>query len=318
MIRDRKATVEVPKDRVLYHDLIKVVRHTRQRPGIYWFRLIRAASGVRVGVLTEVPGNPGLSVCNDIEGILQYLDEKYELREDSTAIFEIWPRGCIDEDVQINRVSFEASVSWDAAQREDIETLAGGALPPLPNHEELYARVRAFGGGTEEELWRPRFEVFPVTELPPPHNPSRCDYASTFRNLEAESSCAPPGLHDATLAVGQHFIEALARLDRSQCWYHRANWKTIADESVRILRRIGHENPDRYRAEVRKSKLPQRDRRWLDSLFADPIFVNGGTYTNGQHRGCALRFSGATHAAIHTNDESLGTVCNDWVYLGGG
>lgn len=312
------ATVDVRKDRVLHHDLIKVERYPHQRPGIYWFRLIRVASGGRVGVLTEVPGNPGLSVCNGIEGILQCLDERYELLEDSTPIFEIWPRGRIDEDSQINRVSFQSSVSWDAAQREDIEVLVGGALPSLPDHEALYARVLAFGGGTEEELWRPIFEVFPVAELPPPHNPSRCDYANIFRNLETGTKCAPPDLHDATSAVGQHFIEALSRLDRRQCWYHGANWKAIADESVRILRRIGREDPNQYRAEVQKSKLPQQDRRWLDSLFGDPIFVSGGTYTNGQHRGCALRFSGAAHAAIHTDDEFLGTVSNDWVYRGGG
>ena len=60
------------------------------------------------------------------------------------------------------------------------------------------------------------------------------------------------------------------------------------------------------------------ERGWLCSLFDDPVFIGGGSYTNGQHRGCALRFSGAERAAINTRDESLGMVCDDWVYGGDG
>ena len=39
---------------------------------------------------------------------------------------------------------------------------------------------------------------------------------------------------------------------------------------------------------------------------------------NGQHRGCALRFSGVERAVIHVSDELLGKECIDWTYEGDG
>jgi hypothetical protein len=64
--------------------------------------------------------------------------------------------------------------------------------------------------------------------------------------------------------------------------------------------------------------LPTGDLRWLLSLFDNPINIEGGSYANGQHRGCALRFSGAERAAVVTGSEVLGHVCTDWTYLGDG
>jgi hypothetical protein len=55
---------------------------------------------------------------------------------------------------------------------------------------------------------------------------------------------------------------------------------------------------------------------WLESLFRDPVFIGGGSYTNGQHRGCALRFSGAERAAVVVGYEFLDEFSTDWQYEG--
>ena len=112
--------------------------------------------------------------------------------------------------------------------------------------------------------------------------------------------------------------QGLTAADRTSCRYHNAEWRAIADESVRILEQLGHCDTERYIEAARRSSLGDIDRRCLVSLFGDPIRVGGGAYSNGQHRGCALRFSGAGRAAIHVNDERLADVCDDWTYLGGG
>lgn len=67
---------------------------------------------------------------------------------------------------------------------------------------------------------------------------------------------------------------------------------------------IGKADREKYLQEVERSGLRKRDRRWLDSLFRDPVSIGDGSFTNGQHRGCALRFSGARKAAVVTDHEA--------------
>ena len=61
------------------------------------------------------------------------------------------------------------------------------------------------------------------------------------------------------------------------------------------------------------------DLRWLVSLFEQPVIVTGGGYTDGQHRGCALRLSGAPRAVVVTGSEDVPLPrLNDWQYEGDG
>jgi hypothetical protein len=81
---------------------------------------------------------------------------------------------------------------------------------------------------------------------------------------------------------------------------------------------LGRTDREDYVTAARQVRLRRKDRSWLWSLFADPVIIGGGSYTNGQHRGCALRFSGAERAAVVTGTESIGEQNVDWTYLGGG
>jgi len=87
---------------------------------------------------------------------------------------------------------------------------------------------------------------------------------------------------------------------------------------VRIVEVLGVCEHDEYLEAATQSRLGENDRSWLESLFFDPVDIEGGSYTNGQHRGCALRFSGAARAAVVTGDEFVETVDDAWTYEGGG
>jgi hypothetical protein len=188
----------------------------------------------------------------------------------------------------------------------------------LPPHAELYRRVRDLGGGVYEEVFGEIFEAVPVARLPPPHNPARCLHHERFERLEREGSGVRAASHEAALQVGEIFLATLAPNDIRACPYHKAGWRAIADESLRIIEAFGPSDTERYFAEALKAPFNDRDKGWLTSLFDDPIFIGGGSYRDGQHRGCALRFSGADRAAVVTGDEFLREECTDWTYQGDG
>ena len=140
---------------------------------------------------------------------------------------------------------------------------------------------------------RPVFEAVLVARLAPPFNPYKCVHRERFK--------AVFGGGPYRIEKAREFVASLTSEDISKCWYHQADWAAIADESIRILQTAGTMQPvGRYAAAARESGLTGDDRRWLISLFDDPIVADEAGYTNGQHRGCALRFSGASRAAVVT------------------
>lgn len=272
---------------VLHHDLIKVPL-TSDRPGIYWLRLYRNADD-HVAVVTEVPGNPASSMTNAVEDIADWIMETLAIQPGRLVIYEIWPRGSIAWERRNVRL-VDLSGRWPQSSKKEIAARVGRNLEDLPDHAELYRRVLAAGGGLMEEQSRPIFEAVRVSDLPPPHNPGRCDHIEKFGALLEQTRRPDRRGHDAALEAGALFLKSLTPDDLRTCYYHQARWKEIADESVRILRKVGPADPEDYKDEIRRSSLHDTDRRWLWSLFTDPIFVgSGNAYTNGQHRGCALR-----------------------------
>lgn len=305
---------------------------------IFWLRFYRGQPR-DVAVLTNVPGNPAYSITNMVSRISDFVAKRFSVDLSELIVFEIWPRrdsrpsqtqqvtftndgtekrpGWRDmrDAAHIDTAPFTGSPEWWDSDRDRIEALVDAPLPGLPEHEELYARVLALGGGTVDELWRPMFSAIDVRELPLPHNPSSCHWVPRFRAIEKRlAGC----FADDELAAGREFLTTLSPEDRSLCEFHAADWAAIADESVRIIDELGSRSPDNYVAAVDDSPLAEPELGWLDSLFRDPIDVKGGSYTNGQHRGCALRFSGAERAAVVTGYESLGEVNTDWTYGGDG
>ncbi len=285
-------------------------------PGIYWLRLYVGASD-HIAVVTEVPGNGSFSVMNGTEQISSFLAAQHGLSLNNLTLFEIWPSGSFQIGTLVHRVLAGPELAWIESSRSEIEALVGAALPELPSHQDLWAQVVARRHVMDEQ-WRPVFKAVEVAGLPPPHGPFKCQHRDRFDLIRQQMEVGAESWHEANLVAGRRFLATLTPEDLQACRYHAANWKAIAEESVRIIDSLGRGDPEEYDAEAQRSTLPERDRRWLVTLFAEPIFIGGGAYTNGQHRGCALRFSGADRAAVVTGDESLGEEVPSWIYEGDG
>jgi hypothetical protein len=258
-------------------------------------------------------------MTNAIEVIAEWIGHQFGITPGRFTLYEIWPRGSPGwGHPNVRRVDLDDGPTWIDSSKAEITAMVGGPLAELPLHDELHGQVLAAGGGVMEERWRPIFEAVRVSDLPLPHNPARCQHGRRFGPILERTREAGLRGFGAELEAGGLFLDSLTPADLRACRFHKADWKAIADESVRILDRLGAAEPDDYASEASRSRLSKRDRHWLYSLFRDPIFIGGGSYTNGQHRGCALRFSGAEHAAVVTGDESLGEESADWMYQGDG
>ena len=153
------------------------------------------------------------------------------------------------------------------------------------------------GRDLEDEIEEPVFEAVHVDDLPPPHAPWKCAYAGRFEAMKAEFGKVEFS-SDELAAIGERFLESLSPEDRASCRYHEGDWQVIAQESIRILGQFPSTDRMDLTEAARASGLPANDRRWLVSLFRDPVVAHDRSYENGQHRGCALRFSGAKQAAV--------------------
>ena len=163
------------------------------------------------------------------------------------------------------------------------------------------------------------FEANEVGSLPPPHNSYQCAHEYRFEELREAGGQDRVRSAVDLLDLGRTFMNGLSEADRQSCPYHEANWRAIADESVRIIKELGQTTRRRYARSAKESALSTGDRSWLISLFEDPVDISGReSYTNGQHRGFALRFSGAERAAVVVGEIELGTYPDVWEYQGDG
>lgn len=315
-----------------HHDLTVIPREGR-RPGIFWLRFYRGDPSV--AVVTNIPGDPSYSLTNWISLVATVIAERFAVPLDSLIFFEVRPRRD-SMAAEVRRVTFTGDdeehaagyrkeweppqaedftgrPEWWSSSREEIERIVGARLLGLPSHDDLYTRVLEVGGGTTDERWRRVFEPIDVANLPPPHNPAGCFWRHRFDEI-VDRYKEEGG--DDRLEPGRRFLATLTPADRAKCPYHRGNWKAIANASARIINEVGVADSDEYLAATDKKWMRRRDRRWLRSLFFDAIDISANAYTNGQHRGCALRFSGAAQAAVVTRDEFVCEYSTDWTFVG--
>lgn len=281
-----------------YHDLISV-----PLGAIYWLRAYLDREEC-LAVVTEVPGNPGPSVINGSETILSDIASRLTVDPAMLACYLVIPSGAIAAaSASAWRVHLRPELHWEEITVAEIEGALGRPLDPIPPHKELLRRVVAMGGDPEEEHEEPVFEKVAVANLPPPSLPFRCALAERFHLMRRDLGPGELSTEEA-IALGQRFRKSLSVDDRRRCRFHLADWRAIADESVRILESSHSQTRDALAEAARASRLPSADRRWLTSLFSHPVVVHDQIYGDGQHRGCALHFSGASEAvavrAFHT------------------
>ena len=140
----------------------------------------------------------------------------------------------------------------------------------------------------------PVLRLLAVDQLPAPHGPFRCDFGDKF---DEQAEDAQPGRGGAQYLA---YLDEMGATGRESCHYHQSDWRAIAEAAQELLAQHGSRpDTDVIGAAADALPLSTKDKRWLYSLFADPIVVGSdGTFINGQHRGCALRFSGWPVAVV--------------------
>ncbi len=296
----------------LHHDLFSL---PKSRRGIYWLRLYRLTGDRFSALVTEVPGNNGMSAGNGASMIHRAIAKKFSIDPQALDLCIIWPKMRRFGARRIERASYSqrTDTGWRQVSRATVEA-AVGKLPPLPDHAALFSQVLARGGRVRQ-TYRDVFEAIPVASLPPPHGPYQCQHIDRFKKLLGRSES-----HAKSLAAGRIFMDSLTPDDLRTCRYHRANWARIADASAQIVDQLPGAEGDDYAAAAQAWRLPAKDRKWLYSLFDDPIVLsdNRNSYVNGQHRGCALRFSRAQRAAVVVDSVKIKHDDAEWTYLGDG
>lgn len=301
---------------LIHHGLITVERN-HDRIGIYWLRLYGGDLSNNLAVITEVPGNRGGSVVNRIAEIARSVVRQSNLAAKTVTWFSCFPEGCMrGSSANYKRVVFSqpqnlTGPGWEDSTRTQIEDQVGIALAPIPSHEILLRQVLELGGSDRYFTPSAGFKVVPSADLPPPHSPSSCVHYDRFQQIEATMK----NPHDE-LEPGRMFLESLTDKDFKTCRYHKAKWKEIADLSVAFINESGWQPTDEQIDHfIESAHLGESDDFWLYSFFADPISINGGSYTNGQHRGCALRGSKASHVVVRDYGEDE-EIIDVWTFLG--
>lgn len=141
-------------------------------------------------------------------------------------------------------------------------------------------------------MFRPRcFILLDPRELPLPHNPARC----TFYDPRLWNGT------DSLTKERSRWLEVIEVRWRS-CHYHAADWRRVAEAACWVLREQLEINPDvwsveplAYLARLPEGVLSMEELAFAESLFIDPVTWTPGedTVSDGQHRSCALRQSGA-------------------------
>lgn len=297
-----------------YHDLI-TAPPAEHGFGIYWLRLY-SGGGDYVAVVTEVPGNPGGSVMNASEAIVTEIRRRFAINAVELNSYLVIPGGRTGDIHMAWQVHVRPKIRWDKVTFADIEGVLGQRLEPIPAHADLLGRVVALGGDPEDEIEEPVYEAIAVNDLPPPHNPFKCALFERFKTMKAQSGETDDDAQAA--AIGRRFLASLTAEDRATCDFHAVDWRAVADESVRILEGSPSAGEDELITLARSTQLPDRERRLLVSLFAEPVLVHEDSFGDGQHRGCALRFSGASRAVVVRRFATVRIESRAWVYTGDG
>jgi hypothetical protein len=260
--------------------------------GLYWLRLLQGVDATPVVLLTDVDGNPGCSVVNGVEEVCAQVAEQFL---DGASAVWVTSREGLGSDTRkevFSRVTFSQEYEnpvWEELTTGQMDELAG-RVAPVP--DDLRALVLAAGGRLDEP--EPlTFKVIPVATLPLPRNLFRCMHADRFMSLlEAHE-------HDPQAAASE-FFAVTSHGEMAECKYHDANWKVVCDLAVEIIEFLGSTpSDDDLEAAVDGADLPGPEAWALHSLLgADGLSVSQTGYGNGQHRGCAVRFSGATRVVV--------------------
>ena len=275
-----------------------------------WVRVYRCGQDDAVALVLDPTDNPGASANNAAEQLLADLDRAFP----SLGAFRVFVRFPEDTrgDCWIEILEQVERIDFTRHTANEVEDLLG-----LPIDLELGDPTCAGLGGEhhplltlipppEEDVDRfERVAVVAIADLPWAHNPGSCLWKPRFEELEA---FYPPSRRHRP-ALGAHWYLTLSGSDFSACRYHEGDWKQIAAVAVEVFEDAHSDGGgmDDVLDAIGNAFGESIEGSWCASLFTDPIVWQPGhpSITNGQHRTCALKASGAPFCVVDVYDAFL-------------
>jgi hypothetical protein len=267
----------------------------------------------RVVIATEVEDNPGMSVVNAIQALAR--DVERDFGEEPTIWISHFP-GTESMASHWSEVVVDGPrPDWHRISREHAEGLVEAELLERSREEHTMEAVAGprhpllalKDDEPDSEPLGSRLTVVPVAALPWPHNPARCPHHSRFEQI---SRCYPLRCRESG-APGAQFFLTLSESDFESCEYHEPDWYAVAQASVEVLEALSLDAELDDAIEATSGHFSSElELKALHSLFADPIIwtEEGSSITNGQHRTCALKASGAPLCVVETDGRQIDHV----------
>jgi len=268
---------------------------------VCYLRVYDGAGGESIALAVHLEDSPGPSVFNAAEVLMERIAAVFA---GPCRLFVIFPEiGETWTEVHGGASQRDATFHADVPHAE-VQRLAGEAVG-MPPAEECTAA--GLGGSrhpllalipAEEEPVGPfdGMDIVAVADLPWAHNPFRCAHRARFEAIRGHYDKD----FDGHIPAGAHFFLHLDAEQLAACPYHQHDWVAIADASIVLLEGLTPASERRDVFSAAAELLPDGpDREQLVCLFTDPIVWSPGhtSITNGQHRACALKASGATLCA---------------------
>lgn len=201
-----------------------------------------------------------------------------------------------------------SSAEFADSDRAGIEAIVGARIHPLgPGPYKIsdvvdgdHPAARLAVPDEPEHDWHRFLSVVDIADLPWAHKPFNCAHRREWGVMRAEMPSGP----EFDAAVGARFFLSLTPSQLAACPYHHADWRAIADASVRLLELLPADADFATVHKLAARLCPQQpEQDWLVSLFTDSIHFHDPSESigGGQHRACALRCSGAARTVAQVS-----------------
>lgn len=137
--------------------------------------------------------------------------------------------------------------------------------------------------------------VAEVSGLPWPHGLFRCSHARQF-------DAALRGIPGDPPEAAQRTVESAARSlspdDLRGCDYHGPDWVLAARVAIDCWRSSSREDLADVGDAISRAGLSPQTQWAAESFFVEPIWINGQSLGNGQHRVCAMKLAGVDRCLV--------------------
>lgn len=137
--------------------------------------------------------------------------------------------------------------------------------------------------------------VAEVSGLPWPHSLFRCSHV---RQVEAALRGIPDDPPEVVQRAVESVVRSLSPNDLRSCDYHRPDWVLAARVAIGCWRTSRREDLADVGDVISRAGLSPQIQWAAESFFVEPIWINGQSLGNGQHRVCATKLAGVYRCLV--------------------